>query len=256
MNPKKQSTKSAEGFVGSESLEEAPQKQERPPVRQVVEVVEEETTQPQASAKPPASESVEPPASTSPHDEEKEEKRKELVDELFEKSGSTLPPVTPEISMHRKSPVGQIILWAIVIIAVCVGIGAGILIFSGNGPSLPSIVALSTPTPTPTVPHTPTPTSTALDRAAITIQVLNGGGKAGAAGTMKTLLEEKGYTVSDTGNAESFTYEDTEILVKPEKVAYLTQFQKDIETTYTIGTAAATLADDAPYDARITVGKE
>jgi hypothetical protein len=106
------------------------------------------------------------------------------------------------------------------------------------------------------VSPTPASASGELKRSTITIQVLNGGGKAGAATKMKTFLEEKGYTVSDTGNAESYTYDKTQILVKSTKKAYIPLLERDLKDSYTLGTSAATLEASVSYDARVIVGKE
>ena len=86
--------------------------------------------------------------------------------------------------------------------------------------------------------------------------MLNGGGVAGTAGQMKTLLEEKGYTVSDVGNTEQYTYDETEIHVKADKEAYLALLTQDLSGEYTIGSSSAELDEDVSYDARIIVGKE
>lgn len=48
----------------------------------------------------------------------------------------------------------------------------------------------------------------------IQIQILNGTGVAGAAADIEELLDEEGFKVVDTGNAERFDYEATEIQAK------------------------------------------
>jgi hypothetical protein len=93
--------------------------------------------------------------------------------------------------------------------------------------------------PTPTL--APTPTVATPNRADITIEVLNGGGVPGAAGKMKTFLEDKGYKVGSTANADAYTFDETEIDVKPGKEAYLKLLQADLASDYTVGTSTATL---------------
>ena len=73
---------------------------------------------------------------------------------------------------------------------------------------------------------------------------------------MKKLLEEKGYTVADTGNTDEYTYEKTEILVKSGKEGYIALLEEDLKGTYTLGSGSATLSEDSSYDAQVIVGKE
>ncbi len=273
----------------SAPLEDAVAKEEkRPTVTQVVEVVEEEvpkekpvaaleqeTSVPQASqdhAQPieePVKESIQEPViqdvqmseeiqhtppMTAPTGEEVE-KRKELVDEIFQKKIPEQQVVMPEISVHTKSS-SSIYVWAIGVFVACAVIGGGLFFFRGKGGSLPSVVVIPTPTPMPASKTTPSPTPSTLARNAITIQVLNGGGKAGAATKMKNFLESKGYTVGATGNADNYNYDKTVVLVSSSKQAYLPLLESDLQGTYTLGTSSATLDNSQSYDARVIVGKE
>jgi hypothetical protein len=237
----------------------------RSPVTQVVEVIEEEekaevvneaaeTQKPQdilnSTQRVTQTEAVDDTVPVIAGD------KKEMVDELFQKRSTYEPRVMPEISMHTKSSTKPVFIWAIIVIVACTVVGVSLFLLTGNRGVLPSIISLPTPTPTTTPVVTPTPATSGLLRDAVTVQVLNGGGVAGAASTMKTLLEEKGYTVSNTGNAESYTYDTTEILVKPSQSAYLQLLKEDLQASYTLGTVSATLSDSASYDIRIIVGKE
>lgn len=244
------------------------EEERRPPVTQVVEVVEEddgETIQTAVAEPTPTSEMLEEmPAKEETKEEEvvgttnvsEDEKRRVLVDELFEKKPPRPYPVVPEISVHRKPRMRPIILWAITLIIASLVVGGIIMIASGKSGSFPSIMATPTPTPTNSPSPTPTPDLSNLDRSTLAVQVLNGSGVAGTAGKMKDLLEEKGYTVENTGNADNYDYETTEILVKAGSVAYLVLLEEDLQESYSLGTSTATLADDVPYDVRIVVGKE
>ena len=86
--------------------------------------------------------------------------------------------------------------------------------------ALPTISATSTPEPSsqptvsPTASLSPTSTPTAgtpLAKSSVTLRVLNGTTTAGAASTVKSLLEKAGYTVKSIGNAHSQTYQSTVI---------------------------------------------
>lgn len=114
-------------------------------------------------------------------------------------------------------------------------------------------------TPAPTSKTTPTPTkgssSSSIDRSELSVAVQNGGGVAGAASKAKGILEDLGYTVPSTGNADNFDYETTTIRVKAAKKQYLDQLKKDLSGSYTIGTASADLTSGSA-DAIVIVGKK
>jgi hypothetical protein len=255
----------------SAPLEEAVAKEEkRPSVTQVVEVVEEipptesiKSVEAPVPTQQPMNEtsgiSEAPPMETavplSSEQKPVDEKRKELVDELFQNRSSNTSPVMPEISVHANRSSRPIVLWAIVLVVACLVAGGSLLLVSGKK-GFPSIVSVPTPTVTTTPKVTSTPASVTVKRSDITIQVLNGGGVVGAATKMKTFLEGKGYTVANTGNTESYTYTKTEIVVKAAKKVYLPLLETDLKDTYSLGTSSATLDVTVSYDARVIVGKE
>ncbi|MBI3576663.1 LytR C-terminal domain-containing protein [Candidatus Gottesmanbacteria bacterium] len=172
-----------------------------------------------------------------------------VVSELYKPESAS---IAPEIVAESSSSVRPLLVWSLVVIGIALLTG-GTLLVAVKGFQGVSFMAKPTPTPAPT--PTPTPAST-VNRADIKVQVLNGGGVAGSGAKMKAFLEEKGYTVADVKNADAFSYETTQILVKAGKEAYLALLKKDLEEKYTIGTAAATLAPDSPSDAQVTVGKK
>ncbi len=260
------------------SLEESLAKEEKKPVvTQVVEVVEEvPSSEPSVSETSPTStvekqnipeehataisESVESTpvsedASFSTTSDSEDVKRKELVDELFEKKHEGEPQIMPEISAHTKRSSNSIMLWAIGVIVACIVVGGGLVLVTGKVHSFPKIISMPTPTPTP-VKTTPTPTPQALLRSSLSVQVLNGSGKVGVASKMKSLLESKGYTVVGTGNADNYNYDKTQIVVKAARKDYITLLEDDLSGSYTLGTSAANLKDSTSYDTEVIVGKE
>lgn len=97
--------------------------------------------------------------------------------------------------------------------------------------------------------------ATGLDRSKLTIEIQNGSGIAGAAGKVKTILEDLGYVISKTGNADNYDYEETVIQVKATRKSYLPLLEKDLESSYTIGSTSSTLTGSTA-DAVVIVGKE
>ena len=227
--------------VPKEALETIKEKAEE--IEEVVEEIQEEKK-----------ETVEPDdGETEPVDEVKKEEKKELLEEIFSKE-SSLPTVYPDISEHKRMGAAPVFLWAVIIIGVALLTGGTLLVVASGLPKLPTL--LSKPTPTPTPAPTPIPTPAAPTRSDIKLQVLNGGGTPGSAGKAKTFLEEKGYSVADTGNTDEYTYKKTEIHVKVGKEAYLEFLKKDLAEDYTVGSASADLASDVAYDAQVIVGKK
>jgi len=115
--------------------------------------------------------------------------------------------------------------------------------------------------PTPTVQEaTPTPTATPspvpeepVELSAYTIEVLNGSGIPGEAGRVKGLLEEAGFEEVLAGNAGSYDYKETEVMVKsdtPEEV--LTAVKEALAELSLID--GDSLEDSYQYDVKIIVG--
>lgn len=180
-----------------------------------------------------------------------QEKQKEVVSEFFSpKSENTVG--YPNISIHKKS-ISPVILWAIAVCVIVVVIGVGIITLSkGKFP-----ITFAKPTPTPTQAPMPTVTPTpAVDKKTISIEVLNGSGVAGVASKMKNILEEKGYTVTGTGNAKTYDYDKTEIQTKERVASYSALIQADLTGSYVIGTTSSSLKSSLPYDVIVIIGKE
>lgn len=116
----------------------------------------------------------------------------------------------------------------------------------------------TTPTPTTKATKTtPSPTASAATTpvtGSLTVKVLNGSGEKGVAGTVATLLKDKGYTVSSTGNADNFDYTDTVIQIKKSKQTSLAKLKTALSTDYTVSATTETLAETEDVDAIVIVG--
>lgn len=88
------------------------------------------------------------------------------------------------------------------------------------------------------------------------VQILNGSGKVGEAGVVKTALLKLGFTSGNisTGNAESYDFKDTEVSFKSGiPVSLLSDIQKALDK-YTVVKAKSDLEKDSKFDISITVG--
>jgi len=239
-----------------------------PPVRQVVEVVEEgavpdaiETIKKDAEEIGEAVEAIEEeveqlkeevqPDVVPPRMQEEVQENSKGVESLFVKSE---PGVAPEITVvGKRGP--SLGVWVGAMLGVALAIGVSLILLVRGPSTLSFLSPKPTPTPTPTI-AVPTPSPVAVTRSDVKVSVINGGGTPGAGSKMKTFLEEKGYTVVSVGNAEEYTYTDTEILVKSGKDEFATLLADDLKADYVLGTSSATVEESADYDAQVIVGKE
>lgn len=255
------------------AAEETPIEEKETPVRQVVEVIEEESVVPEAieTIKKDAEEiaeaveeieekvqeentepEVHEPVSAPIHHEESIDPAKAGVESLFVKSE---PGINPEITVvgKKSTPLG---VWVGAMLGVALAIGVSLILLV-RGPSTLSFMAPAKPTPTPMPTAVPTPSVAALNKSDIKVRVVNGGGTPGAGSKMKTFLEGKGYTVASVGNADEYTFTETVITAKADKTAYVTLLMDDLKSEYSLGTSTGSAVEaDAAYDVLVTVGKE
>jgi hypothetical protein len=249
----------------TESYEQASYQAERPAHRHIASSVTHDSPQEVtvvASAEP--EEVHTPPVRVLNHEDTEDgaKEQKATVAELFGK-GHESP--MPEITVHHgKAPKGML-LWGITMLAIAIGVGGGLILFTTPKqpvsqtpsvtvnptaqPTQSSVVVVATPTPTPAL----TPQITKKD---LKVQVQNGGGVVGAGSKMKSLLEDKGYTVTDVRNADNYSYDVTTIKIKGSKMQSLTALKTDLGSDYTISTTDATLAESSAYDVVVIVGKK
>ncbi len=186
-----------------------------------------------------------------PGPEETPPPERAVVSELYQQKP---PLISPEYVVDSGSSMKPLFVWSLVVIGIALLTGGILLVVVKGFQGLP---IAAKPTPTPTVAPTPIPTSVpVVNRSDMKIQVLNGGGVAGSGSKMKAFLEEKGYTVSEVKNADEFTFEETEVHVKADKVSYADLLKKDLGENYTVGTSTADLSLDSTFDAQVIVGKK
>src|SRR3972149_5195459 len=142
-----------------------------------------------------------PNASVKIEVEEKEETPEEVVTDG--------QPSAEEI--NETEPSGGI-SWKKVFLIILVVVPIGLLMFGGFlffTNSFNTDFLGKEPEKTINLPETtPTPTEAEVDKEAYDIEVQNGSGIAGEAAAVQELLEEKGFTVSGIGNADSSDFTD------------------------------------------------
>jgi hypothetical protein len=183
-----------------------------------------------------------------------------------------IPTFTPQRRQSNRKP-AYLILAIIILILLFLGYRA---VSSSNNsvtptPTLAPNAAMTTPTdtptPTPTLAPSVTPTVTprpsvnpidkesGLDRSKLTVTVQNGSGTAGVAAKGVTVLEDLGYDVVGSGNADNFNFVNVTFQVKSGKSDFLNLLKKDLGFSYTIQAATSDLPDSFSSDALVIIGK-
>jgi hypothetical protein len=126
-------------------------------------------------------------------------------------------------------------------------------------------VSGTTPTPTQTPdysnsmtpapsPVATTPATTTLDLTKYQINVMNGSGTPGLAGTVKTDLEAAGFKVAKTGNAPSYDFTKTVIKVKADvPEAFITKLTETLNKNYVVDTKQS-LAASSTDSVQVIIG--
>jgi hypothetical protein len=115
--------------------------------------------------------------------------------------------------------------------------------------------ATSVPAPETTSTPEPTPVAEEIDLTEYSINILNGSGVAGQASAVEGLLEEVGFESMDTGNADSYDYEETEIsLAESTPKSVFDAVSEALEDDYEVKKSNA-IEEDSDYDILIIVGK-
>lgn len=114
--------------------------------------------------------------------------------------------------------------------------------------------AMTEPTSTPAPTETPTPSET-VDYTKYTLQILNGSGVPGEAGSVESMLSKLDFKNIVTGNASSYDYQQTTVSMKADIPAQVfTDISKALGSSYDVATKSETLKDSSSYDVVITVG--
>lgn len=162
------------------------------------------------------------------------------------------PAKKPAVAKPPKSDSGSgtnILLVGITIFSLIFGLSGWALYLNEQG-SVSFSLPTSGETPTPTLSpdeEDPTPTpAPELDRASITIDVLNGSGITGKAGETAEKLETLGYTIGTIGNA---TATDTTTATHLPDLETLDQIVEDLEKEFgdlEVSGAIENPTDDSP----------
>lgn len=180
----------------------------------------------------------------------------------------------PSLGNRKKGPKKLIFLFLAVVVALLVLFNAVKFVASKFQKATPTPtpveVATESPSPTPQESTSPLPSdtpkpstkptssidsATGLDRSKLSVTVENGSGEAGVGAKGSTFLKNLGYDVISTGNADNFNFTNVTIQVKASQKAYLPLLNKDLSTSYSVGSTSADLTATSSADALVIIGK-
>jgi hypothetical protein len=146
--------------------------------------------------------------------------------------------------------------WLIIIVLVLATAGA--TAFGGYYLlSKPNQIANTTEqiSPTPLISPIVEPTAEPIDLASLTIEILNGSGVPGEAGKVESLLKNAGFGEAETGNADSYEYEETEVTVSEKVTAEATKLITQALEAYELNPVEVS-SESAEFDINIVVGSK
>jgi hypothetical protein len=171
-----------------------------------------------------------------------------------------LKSVAPELETESASEKGSKvkILIIILVIAVIVGIIAGgFYYYRSKVSSTPEESTQPSTTKDTVVTPEPTeePVTEEVDLSEYTLSILNGSGVPGEASNVEELLTDFDFSNIETGNAESYDYENTEVSLKENlaKGAY-EKIKEALSGEYSVTLSETALDEDSSFDIIIIVG--
>jgi hypothetical protein len=205
-------------------------------------------------AKPDSPDDQKPVSSKSDPDTEKKSDTIEEIDlDEVDMSPNTNPGTNDS---NGPSLAGRIVKLGFILLLIAFGASGWYLYLTSSPEGGLTLPGQTQPTPSPEPTEAP-PTPTPVDRSAITIEVLNGAGISGAAGTTADTLAAMGYTIADTGNAANSNYTETEIYLSsdfPEEMQAF--FLDELEDEFGPATLTGDLeGEDLEYNTRIVLGR-
>ena len=215
--------------------------------------------------------------------ERKDKRIRPVIEEVAREPQPSTTPETPNQAQRQDQiPQGQspeeqakvilkdrektnykLILFVTVITAIIVGFVAGGVYVYFSGVSKieqvspqPTVAPIDvSPTQAPEPNSTPVPEEK-IDVSSYKINVLNGSGKIGAAGSVADLLKKAGFSVANIGNAGRYDYKETVVEVKetvPEQVVQM--LEDSLGKAYALKKGEV-IPQTSGYDVVITVGTD
>ena len=157
----------------------------------------------------------------------------------------------------ERYPQGKRFTYAILTIAAIVAVANGVIWYERNQTEQQIELLIGTPSLIVATSSAGISASSFPGRADYPIEVLNGGGKSGAAAAAGKFLTSGGYTVADTGNADNDSYQGITVSYQSNvPSAYRTGLENDLAAQYdTIPSMGSVLGPQEKVEVVIIIGK-
>ncbi|MEK9200503.1 MAG: LytR C-terminal domain-containing protein [Patescibacteria group bacterium] len=140
------------------------------------------------------------------------------------------------------------------VVGVVVGI-AGVKMY-GNKDLTSVNLAVKQEETAPTATVAPSPTTKPIERSEISVAVLNGSGKTGAASKMADYLEKLGYKIQRTGNATKDVDGPSEVYINGDDKKMGEQVAADLKGEYSVNSEIKSDYDSSVALVVVVVGSE
>ncbi len=170
-----------------------------------------------------------------------------------EELGSTFSAAEFGLVDRKGSKIKNLILFVVVFLLVAIVSALFYFFYTG---ALKFEQEQPEPEVVPTEAPTATPVPVEFDRAALSVQILNGSGISGEAGRAEEVLADLGYENIEIGNADGSDYLNITIQIKEELEEIVEFIIEDLESRYTVNADYEILEDDSEYDVVVIVGSE
>lgn len=192
-----------------------------------------------------------------PQDKTGDAKKAKISSDEVKKWISEVPPETLQGESNRPR-INRRLVVVILIAAVISGVVVGGIIYFNSKVSKPLTIAETqppSPTPQEEVMEEKEAMEEKVDLTQYSVQVLNGSGVPGEAGNAESSLTDAGFENIDTGNADSYDYEQTEVSLKADLPEAIYKAIEDaLGGQYNVVKSETTLSEGSDYNIQVIVG--
>jgi len=184
--------------------------------------------------------------------EKKDPEEKQAVSEIKEDQNSPKQEIK-EKNYRQKTPFWVLFLVFLLGLTLGAGLIGGIFYYKLKVEKISLGTTKETPQPSPELKETPTPQPEEVKFSDLKILILNGSGIKGEAGKVEELVKKAGFEKTETGNADSYNYQDTSVFLKEGLSDSV--YEKISQSLASYSLKKESLEKNSAYDIKIIVGK-
>lgn len=184
--------------------------------------------------------------------EEKDLEEKKSASEIKEDQNCPKQEIK-EKTYQQKTPFWVLFLVFLLGLTLGAGLIGGIFYYKLKVEKISLGTTKETPQSSPELKETPTPQPEEVKLPDLKVLILNGSGIKGEAGKVEELLKEVGFEKIETGNADSYNYQDTSVFLKEGLSDSV--YEKINQSLGDYSLKKESLEKNSVYDIKIIVGK-